>query len=144
MIVIVLSPLPELGETLNQLLLSDAVHDTFEETEKDASLPDDELKVLLVAFKFKYESGVVPDCVTETVFVIPPPETVTVALRLDVLVFAEFAVIVIVMSPLPELGETLNQLALLDAVHDTFEETEKVASLPDDELRVLLVAFKFK
>jgi hypothetical protein len=58
-----------------------------------------------------------------TVCVIPPPETVIVAVRWPVDAFAE-AVTVTVPSLVPEAGETVAQDSELTAVQPVLEETE--------------------
>jgi len=56
------------------------------------------------------ELAVVPACDTDTVRVMPPPVTVTVAVRAVVPVFALVAFTVIVALLEPEVGETVIQL----------------------------------
>ena len=68
-------------------------------------------------------------CVTLIVLFIPLPETVTVAVRCEVVVFA---VADIVNEPLllPLVGETVSHVALLDTVHDMLEVTVMEGEVP--------------
>ena len=68
-------------------------------------------------------------CVTLIVLVIPPPETVTVALREEVEVFA-VAVMVNVLLLLPLVREGVSHEALLDTVQDRLEVTVIVVEVP--------------
>ena len=62
---------------------------------------------------------------TVAVRVIPPPETVTVALRSLVPVLAEVAFTVTVALPERDKGLTVSQLASSETLHETLAETEK-------------------
>ena len=65
-----------------------------------------------------------PGCVTVTVRVIPPPVTVTVALRALVPVLADVAFTVTVPLLEPDGGLTVSQLASSVTLHETLAEIE--------------------
>ena len=127
-----LFPEPLVGETVNQVALLVAVQATLEVTETlvlfDAEPGDqvEEPKVRLAAG--------IPACVTAMVLVRPPPVTVMVPQRLEVVVFANTLT---VRAPLLDslAGETVNQdTTLLEAVQLTFEVTATLVAFAVDPI----------
>ena len=102
----------------------------MEVTENDPFEPDPEPKESVVGLTVNEAAAA--DWLTVTVLVIPPPETVTVALRLLVEVFAP-AVTVTEPLLLPDEGDTVNHDWLLETLQLTLEVTENDPFEPDPE-----------
>ena len=124
----VIAPLPDplAGETVNHdVALLDAVHITFDVIDTDV-LDKNADGSQEVRDTSRVDVVAAPACVTVMVLVIPPPEIVIIPVLLAVPVFV---VTYSVRVPLPDPpdGETVNHdVALLDAVHVTFDVTVSV------------------
>ena len=103
---------PEDSLTLHQLLSLDTVHETFEDM-LNLSLPLDEEKDKLPGDT----SSLLPSCVTDTVFVVLPPLTVMVAVRLELDVFSVTVTLIVALLD-PDDLLTVHQLLSLLTVHD--------------------------
>ncbi len=118
-----------------------AVHSMFELTLTVRVFPPPPLAgialsgVSVPSVRFAVEAS----CVTVSVRVIPPPDTVTTALRVPVVAFA-LAVNVNVPALLPDAGVTVSHGWLLTAVHSIFDDTDTVRVLPPPPLAGIAVS----
>ena len=125
--------LPLVGETVSHAALLDTDHDTLDVTVTEGEAPPLTPKLCDVGETVSVAS--MPACVTFIVLVIPLPETVTVALRCVVPVFA---VAVIVNEPLllPLVDETVSHVALLVTDHDMLDVTVTAGEVPPFEAKL--------